>query len=121
MHTYTTNHYRYNGRQASGKRRMTRGQALLILFSFCLVCFILGGIVFSAEAKSLDNAKEIAVAEPSYKLVTVKKGDSIWTLAVRNHTDKTEDVRHFMQEIIELNQLADLTIYPGQNLKIPLN
>jgi len=120
MNTYMMNHSQYKGRQAIQKKRMTRGQALFILFCFCLLCFMLGGLVFSAEAQSMERTAEIQVEEPTYKLVAVKKGDSIWNLAVRYHEESDGDVRSYIDEIIELNELEDVTIYPGQNLKIPI-
>ncbi len=122
MNTYLMNHSKYTGGQAHNKKRMTRGQAILILLIFCFMCFMLGGLVFSAEAKSMETKPiESEAAEPAYKLVTVKSGDSLWNLAVRYHSEDDEDVRSCVNKLIELNQLEDLTIYPGQNLKVPLN
>ncbi|WP_134686708.1 LysM peptidoglycan-binding domain-containing protein [Brevibacillus migulae] len=120
MNTYMMNHSKYNGGQVHQKKRMTRGQALFILFCFCLLCFMLGGLVFSAEAQSMERTGEVQAEEPAYKLVAVKKGDSIWNLAVRYHEETDGDIRSYMAEIVELNGLDDVTIYPGQNLKIPV-
>lgn len=121
MNTYVINHSKYTGGQVRNKKRLTRGQAILIVLSFSLICFMLGGLVFSAEAKSTDTKTAGSEADkPAYKLVTVKAGDSLWNLAVRYHAETDEDIRSYMSELIELNQLDDLTIYPGQNLKVPL-
>ncbi|NGQ96356.1 LysM peptidoglycan-binding domain-containing protein [Brevibacillus sp. SYP-B805] len=107
--------YRYRGvctQAPSGKGRITRGQALLILLAFCFCTYLLSGFVFAADA-----GKEGV----SYQLVTVQKGDSLWTLAERYHDQSCTDIRDFVDKLIEINQLHDVTIYPGQNLKIPVS
>jgi LysM repeat protein len=82
---------------------------ILLAFSFCF--YLLSGLVFAAESGAENRA---------YKVVTVQKGDSLWDLAVRYHEQAGMDVRECVDTLIEINGLDDVTIYPGQNLNIPV-
>lgn len=93
-----------------GRLGITRGQALLVTLALGLL-FCLAGGMFSAEVKA---------DETYFKVVTVREGDSIWEFASRYHEAAKMETEEMVDAIIEANQLENVLIYPGQNLKIPV-
>ncbi|GEB33737.1 MULTISPECIES: cell division suppressor protein YneA [Brevibacillus] len=87
---------------------ITRGQALLFLITFSLFFYLLTELVFASSHTEPLKGTE----------VTVRDGDSLWTIAVRHQTE-TVDVRDLIQDIKEANDLQSNLIYPGQTLLIP--
>ena len=63
----------------------------------------------------------IALAKEDKKYVleeyTVTAGNTLWQIAEDNKEEGT-DTRDFIQELKELNNLQDATIYAGQTIKI---
>ena len=55
------------------------------------------------------------IQTPTYTLVTVKKGDSLWKIS-----NKYLGEGNRFKEIIKLNNLKNTTIHVGQKLKIPV-
>ncbi|MBP2649503.1 MAG: Peptidoglycan-binding lysin protein [Firmicutes bacterium] len=54
------------------------------------------------------------------QVVTVSKGDTLWSIASQRIHDN-EDIRCFVTAIKDINHLSeDVTIQPGQTLKIPV-
>jgi LysM repeat protein len=94
-----------------GRIGITRGQALIFLLAFSLFFYLLTELVFASEVQQ----QEI----PS-KLVTVQPGDSLWKLASRHQEAAGMDVQELVGAIMELNNLDSVIIYPGQNIRIPL-
>lgn len=52
--------------------------------------------------------------------VTVNSGDTLWELG-KAYKPESEDVRYFIYKIKKTNDIASNYIYPGQELKIPVN
>jgi hypothetical protein len=52
-------------------------------------------------------------------VATVYEGDSLWTLAAE-YTDNRVDPRDWVHEVIQLNGLSSATIFPGQQLVVPI-
>lgn len=65
---------------------------------------------FSTSANTLNNTQ--------YIKITVKSGDSLWLLADKYGNNKI-DLRKLIYQIKQVNDIED-TIYPGQELKIPV-
>ncbi|MGN7470468.1 cell division suppressor protein YneA [Brevibacillus sp. SAFN-007a] len=103
-----------NGLEKKQPRRarlgITRGQALLFLLTFSLFFYLLTELVFASSAQ-----KE----PPKGKEVTVRSGDSLWTIAVRHQRSEKVDVRDLVLDIKSANNLDSNLIYPGQTLFIP--
>jgi len=52
-------------------------------------------------------------------IISVNQGDTLWSIAAKNSAEKA-DVRLLIVAIKQINNLSeDVTIYPGQQLKIP--
>jgi LysM repeat protein len=55
--------------------------------------------------------------EPAYKQITVKSGDSLWTIALKYNNN--DDVRKYIYKIKKVNHLNSSAIYVGTQLRIP--
>ncbi|QHZ56368.1 LysM peptidoglycan-binding domain-containing protein [Brevibacillus sp. NSP2.1] len=104
-------HNRFEKKQPRRVRLgITRGQAILFLLTFSLFFYLLTELVFASSAhKETLKGKE----------VTVRSGDSLWTIAVRHHHSEKVDVRDLIFDIKMANNLDSNLIYPGQTLFIP--
>ncbi|OEG00166.1 hypothetical protein BHF71_06065 [Vulcanibacillus modesticaldus] len=87
------------------------------VFDVLLIVLVIVSLSFVALAKGneIDDLKEI-----KYVPVTVKKGDSIWSIAKRYY-DGESDFRELIYNIRKLNKLDQAIIYPGQVLLIPIS
>ncbi|WP_416197973.1 MAG: LysM domain-containing protein [Sporanaerobacter sp.] len=54
-----------------------------------------------------------------FKEITIKKGDTIWNIALENKPNQY-DTRKMVYEIMEINNMKKSTIYPGDIIKIPI-
>jgi len=82
-----------------------------ILVIISIVVLIL--IIYSNIYTYADETKA------NYKTIIVKEGDTLWGIAQR-FNNKNEDVRKVVYIIKKFNGLNDAVIYPGQELKIPV-
>jgi hypothetical protein len=55
--------------------------------------------------------------EKDYKTITVKKGDTLWSIAAKHSNG--EDIRKYIYEIKKVNSLHESLIYEGDRLVIP--
>ncbi|MCS1351042.1 LysM peptidoglycan-binding domain-containing protein [Mechercharimyces sp. CAU 1602] len=64
---------------------------------------------------------DVTAADPYTHTVEwqVETGDTLWKIA-RAHTGNREDVRRTIATIIDINQLDNNVIHPGQTLKVPV-
>lgn len=63
------------------------------------------------------NAKDIPdfAIEPIY----VSSGDTLWHISVK-YAPNNMDVRLYLDNLIQLNKLETLTLYPGDILYVPI-
>jgi LysM repeat protein len=60
----------------------------------------------------------VATAAPSYSVVVVAPGETLWSVAAAYATG---DVQGFINEIREINNLKGYDLQAGQRLRVPLN
>lgn len=51
--------------------------------------------------------------------VIVKSGDTIWKIAKENNPNK-KNVRAWVDEIMEYNNMSDSNVYPGEKIILPV-
>lgn len=84
---------------------MSKPLTFVLLFSFFFCCFFVMYDKLSEETTRVQT-------------VVVQPNDTLWKIAER--LDKHEDIRKTVWEIKKLNGLSDCTIYPGQELFVPV-
>ncbi len=97
-------------RQPAGSLRLTRrGRALLVL---ALLGLLLGlGFTFGQVSASR------AAGSASTAVVTVRPGDTLWTIAVR--VAPHHDTRQIVAALESKNHLRDASVQVGQRLVVP--
>ena len=56
----------------------------------------------------------------SYEIISVKDGDTLWTIAA-DYSQPGADLRKTVYQISQLNEISDHVIYPGDELLIPVS
>ena len=93
------------------KRRITLlGAALIVITVGSIVC---GSIFSSAKNPATDIPQH-----KYYKSITIKEGDSLWSIAQEYRTDAYKDIQEYIDEVIKLNGLTSRTIHEGQHLVV---
>ena len=101
------------------KKQLSRGYGGGPLFVLVLILCL--AILFNWPQLALSREKGEGPSEYAAIEVSVKKGDTLWTLAKR-HGNKGQDIRVTVAEIRRINQIGKKEfIYPGQSLLIPIN
>ncbi len=100
-------------RKSKCLRRSKEAQKTLILQVLLIfICLsALGIMIFPASTEAQEQVKIITV--------TVNKGDSLWKLAEK-YDNNQMDLRKYVDIIQEYNKLNNVTLQPGQQLKIPV-
>jgi hypothetical protein len=80
---------------------------------FFSIIFTLTIILFTA----LFATNAYGYKAPTYKHITVKNGESLWSIALKYSNEN--DLRKYIYEIKKINQLETSDIYVGTQLKIP--
>lgn len=78
-----------------------------ILISICLI-FVLSSV----------TSRGSEVNEKKYKLVSVKEGDTLWSIVKENC--KNSDIRKVIYYVEKENSINSGNITPGQTIKIPV-
>jgi predicted Zn-dependent protease len=66
----------------------------------------------------LSSTRLYAASPQRYALVTVKPGDTLWSIAARRAGDA--DIQETIDGITSANHLSGATLQPGQHLRIPI-
>ena len=74
-----------------------------------------GGSAVITDAEGLDTGSSVKM----YKSVMVEQNDCIWDIAERYMGNGYSDTRDYVEEIIEINNLAGTEIHFGDYLCIP--
>ena len=83
------------------------------LFIIILLSLIIGAAAFIARPTIV-----VGSTEPTYEFVTVNDGDTLWSIASK-FADENTNLRMFIYEISQLNDIEGSEISPGQEIKIP--
>lgn len=89
------------------KRKFER----FITLSFIVVALLVFFFV------NISNPKFVEGSSETMNSVIVKQGDTVWSIA--NNIDTDRDVRHVVDDILNLNDLDTSSVYPGDKLYIP--
>lgn len=60
-----------------------------------------------------------SLTKPEYASIQIEYGDTLWDLA-SEYNQEGKDIRKFVYEICELNEISADSIYPGLNILIPI-
>ncbi|WP_457971959.1 LysM peptidoglycan-binding domain-containing protein [Arthrobacter sp. D1-17] len=98
-------------------RLTRRGRIVLIGLPLVLLAALLLTLagLLNSPAKAADAASELSVTETV--TVTVQPGESLWAIAV--DADPHRDARDTIADIVQLNDLEDGKVLPGQQLFVP--
>ncbi len=90
---------------------------LFMTITFILILFILNTI-FTYKVEGMMN-ENIEKNDNNYKVVIVKKGDTLWDI-VGKDIDEKYDIRDEIYFVKKLNNLSTSYIYPGQEIIVPI-
>lgn len=85
---------------------------LCLFITFLLILIISLASSFILKGKAME-------APERYLLWTVNEGDTLWSIA-RDYLPQGRDIREYIYEIKEINQLQTSNIRIGQQLQIPI-
>jgi len=83
-----------------------------------LVFWLALAAIIAALAALPAAARSIRQPTPSPRILTVRYGDSLWTLA-REHADPRRDVREVVAAIMRENGVSPGDLQPGMTLRLP--
>jgi len=80
---------------------------------FTLIAIIIVSLILGISATTIAYGDK----ETSFKEVTVRSGDTLWSIAEKYN--KNEDIRKYIYEIKKINNLKTSDIYAGDTLILP--
>jgi len=84
----------------------------------CVVA-VLMFFVWSVYDRVSANSNAFLANNGPYQVISVNQGDTLWSIAA-NYSAEKDDIRLLICAIKQVNDLPeDVTIYPGEQLKIP--
>src|SRR5665647_3129556 len=86
-------------------------------FTVFVVIMMLMLVTISNTILGINSASSLT--KPEYASIQIKYGDTLWNLASEYNQDG-KDIRKFVYEICELNEISADSIYPGQSILIPV-
>lgn len=90
----------------------TKWLRLLAISLLMFAAFMFGAIIHA-------YAKDKTAFDPNtYKKIIVQSGDTLWGIASK-HVPEDEDIRHYLDDLMKLNQLESPTIQAGDTLLLP--
>lgn len=126
-HTYcaasASDNYSGKGRRnrnSSGRFRILLGKCTISVITVLVLLFIAAGPVSSL----FSNGAAVAQAgrnygEIQYRIIEIRKGDSLWSIANENISPGFSDIYTYINEIKSCNQLQTDDITSGSYLMIP--
>ena len=104
------------GFQANPSGRLTRrGRLARTIVVLSLAVVMVAGFAATSGA---NQEAPVASAAPSYSVVVVAPGETLWSVAAAYASG---DVQGFVTQIREINNLKGYDLQAGQRLRVPLN
>ena len=101
---------------ANPSGRLTRrGRLARTIVVLSLAVVMVAGFAATSGA---NQEAPVASATPSYSVVVVAPGETLWSVAAAYASG---DVQGFINEIREINNLKGYDLQAGQKLRVPLN
>ena len=101
---------------ANPSRRLTRrGRLARTIVVLSLAVVMVAGFAATSGA---NQETPVASVAPSYSVVVVAPGETLWSVAAAYATG---DVQGLINEIREVNNLKGYDLQAGQRLRVPLN
>lgn len=97
-------------RKIQRMRKLKRQRQKALLFVIVFVAMV---VTFVFNGKTNANEKYNVTS------ITVDCGDTLWSIA-KEHKPDGKDIREFIHELSEFNQIDNASILAGQTLYIPL-
>ncbi|MFW6377408.1 MAG: cell division suppressor protein YneA [bacterium] len=82
---------------------------VIMVFTFIIIIILFIGIN-TQSSESLE-----------YTIITVEKGETLWSIVKTYNLVENQDPRAIICQIKNINNLNDVVLQPGQNLKVPKN
>ena len=101
--------------QQSLVRLTRRGRLARTIVVLSLAVVMVAGFAATSGA---NQETPVASAAPSYSVVVVAPGETLWSVAAAYATG---DVQGLINEIREVNNLKGYDLQAGQRLRVPLN
>ena len=101
--------------QQSLARLTRRGRLARTIVVLSLAVVMVAGFAATSGA---NQEAPVASAAPSYSVVVVAPGETLWSVAAAYATG---DVQGLINEIREVNNLKGYDLQAGQRLRVPLN
>lgn len=86
-------------------------------FTIFVAIMMLSLVTVSNTALGINDASSLT--KPVYATIQIVAGDTLWDIASR-YNQEGNDVRKFVYEICQLNEITADSIYPGQSILIPV-
>jgi hypothetical protein len=112
-------------RQARTSNPYITGKSIHRFITLLFVVLISATSGFLLHANAMDSndkaGEQVSYVEPvdqDYKILCVEPGDTLWSIA-KAYGDPDRDVRSYIRDIREFNQLESSELQAGQLLKLP--
>lgn len=86
-------------------------------FTIFVAIMMLVLVTGSNTVLGINNASSLT--KPVYATIQIVSGDTLWDIASM-YNQEGNDIRKFVYEICMLNEITADSIYPGQNILIPI-
>ena len=101
------------------KKRIVRDKKRFEKISYILATiinvFLILGLSFIFM--SIIPKNTVSAGSIIYEEYTVSAGETLWSIA-SEHKNNNKDIREYIYELQELNNIKDCMIYPNQTIKI---